>query len=114
MKWGKMMNDNFKCIYKILRTLEAAMDYTEYDFSIISHAALGISKERWNCYIEMLSENDYIKDVIIRKYPYDNEVAIDISNMKITLKGLEYLSENSIMQRLYNVAKGIKEVTPGL
>ena len=62
----------------------------------------------------MLSENDYIKDVIIRKYPYDNEVAIDISNMKITLKGLEYLSENSIMQRLYNVAKGIKEVTPGL
>ena len=108
------MNDNFKCIYKILRTLEAAMDYPEYDFSIISHTALGISKERWNCYIEMLSENDYIKDVIIRKYPYDNEVTIDISNVKITLKGLEYLSENSIMQRMYNVAKGIKEVTPGL
>lgn len=108
------MNDNFKCIYKILRTLEASMDYTDYDFSIISHTALGISKERWNCYIEMLSENDYIKDVIIRKYPYDNEIVIDTSNMKITLKGLEYLSENSIMQKLYNVAKGIKEITPGI
>ena len=109
------MNDNFKCIYTILRTLEAAMDYPEYDFSIISHTALGISKERWNCYIEMLSENDYIKDVIIRKYPYDDgEMVIDISSMKITLKGLEYLSGNSIMQRLYKAAKGIKDITPGL
>ena len=39
------MNDNFKCIYKILKTLEKAMDYTEYDFSCISHEALGVSKE---------------------------------------------------------------------
>ena len=27
---------------------------------------------------------------------------------------LEYLQENSIMQRMYNAAKGIKEVIPGL
>lgn len=32
--------------------------------------------------------------------------------MCITLKGLEYLHENSIMQKMYNLAKGIKDVTP--
>lgn len=103
------MNDNFKCIYKILKTLEKAMDYSEYDFDIISYKSLNISEERWKCYIEMLFDNGYIKGVSIREYPMDNEKFVDISNMRITLKGLEYLSENHIMQRMYNVARGIKE-----
>ena len=107
------MTDNFKCIYKILRTLEQAMDYPSFEFDVISNESLGISKERWNSYIEMLSDNDYVKGVIIKKY-IGGEAIIDISNMRITLKGLEYLTENSIMQRLYNLAKGIKEITPGL
>ena len=104
------MNDNFKCIYKILKALEKAMDYTNYDLSSISHTALEISKERWNSYIEMLSDNGYVKNVIIREYTQDNEKLIDITKMRITLKGLEYLSENSIMQRLYKTAMGIKDV----
>lgn len=107
------MNDNFKCIYKILKTLEKAMDYTEYDFDCIGHEALGVSKERWNCYIRMMEENGYIKGTIIREY-VDGSCRIDISEMKITLKGLEYLTENNIMQKLYRAAKGIKDVTPGI
>ncbi len=107
------MNDNFKCIYKILKALEQAMDYIEYDFDIISHESLGISKERWNAYIEMIADSGYVKDVVIKKY-VGGEKVIDISDMKITLKGLEYLTENSIMQRFYKTAKGFKEITPGL
>ena len=37
---------------------------------------------------------------------------MDIDDIRITLKGLEYLSENSIMQRLYKAAKGITELVP--
>lgn len=102
------MNDNFKYIYKILKTLEKALDYSEYDFSAISHTELEISKERWQNYIEMMNDAGYIKGVGIRQYT-DREKLIDISNMQITLKGLEYLTENSIMQRCCNMAKGIKE-----
>ena len=105
------MNDNFKCIYKILKALEAAMDYTEYDFSIINHEALKISEQRWNAYIEMLYDSGYIKDVAIKQFNH-GERLVDISQIKITLKGLEYLSENSIMQRMYNAAKGVKEILP--
>lgn len=39
---------------------------------------------------------------------------VDNQGIRITLKGLEYLSENTIMQRMYKTAKGIKEITPGL
>lgn len=39
--------DNFKAIYRILSTLEKAMDLPEFDVEQISAAALGISEERW-------------------------------------------------------------------
>lgn len=107
------MNDNFKCIYKILKAVEAALDYSSYDFECISHKNLEISKERWNAYIEMLVESGYVTGVRIREYA-DGEKSIEISRMRITLKGLEYLTENSIMQRIYNLAKGVKDITPGL
>lgn len=38
------MNDNFKCIYKILSTLESAMDYSDFDISQIDHNKLEISE----------------------------------------------------------------------
>lgn len=103
------MNDNFKCIYKILKALEAALDYDNPDLECISYENLEISKQRWNAYIEMLSDSGYVKDVIIKTY-VDGEKKVNVSNMRITLKGLEYLTENSIMQRMYKAAKGIKDI----
>ena len=103
------MNDNFKCIYKILKALEAALDYDNPDLECISYENLRISKQRWNAYIEMLYDSGYVKDVIIKTY-IDGEKKANISNMRITLKGLEYLTENSIMQRMYKAAKEFKNI----
>lgn len=61
--------------------------------------------------MEMLFDAGYIKGVSIKKYT-DGEMRVDIENIRITLKGLEYLSENSIMQRMYNVTKGIADLIP--
>lgn len=103
------MNDNFECIYKILRALEKAMDFSEFDISQIDHNALKISEERWARYIEMMCDTGYIKGVRV----YENvcgDTCVEDNGIQITLKGLEYLSENTIMQRLYRTAKGIKEL----
>lgn len=105
--------DNFKAVYKILSTLEKAMDYPEFDMSQIDHEALGVSKERWGRYIEMMNDVGYVKGVKIQRY-IDGETAVDCTDMRITLKGLEYLQENGIMKKIYNTAKGIKDVVPGL
>lgn len=103
------MTDNFKFIYKILRTLEAAMDCFEFDISQISAGKLGISQERWARYIEMMSDVGYIKGVRVYKNTLD-EIEVEDNGIRITLKGLEYLSENTIMQRMYKTAKGIKDL----
>lgn len=103
--------DNFKIIYKILSSLEKSMDLESFPTECIAPELLRISKERWTKYLEMLSDAGYIKGIRIKKY-INGETNIDIEDIQITLKGLEYLSENSIMQRLYKTAKGITDLVP--
>lgn len=105
--------DNFKFIYKILRTLEAAMDCPEFSIEQLGAEKLGISKQRWFRYLEMMAEAGYIAGISLKKDIYD-EYTVETSGtgIHITLRGLEYLSENSIMQKLYNAAKGVVELMP--
>lgn len=105
--------DNFKAVYHILTELEKAMDEKHCDIRKFDHEQLGVSQERWYKYIEMMSDVGYIKGAIIKENIYGETIA-DCKDMQITLKGLEYLQENSIMQRIYKVAKGIKDITPGI
>lgn len=110
-----MLMDNFKIIYKILSVLEKSMDLENVDTERISSNNLGISQQRWDKYMEMLLDagyiTGYIKGVSIKKYT-DGEMRVDIESIRITLKGLEYLSENSIMQRMYNATKVITNLIP--
>lgn len=105
--------DNFKAVYKILSTLEKSMDLPEVDLNAIDHNALEISKERWCRYIEMMLDVGYIKGASIKR-DISGNMRVECNDLRITLKGLEYLQENSIMQRMYNAAKGIKEIIPGV
>ena len=103
--------DNFKAVYKILSVLEKSMDLEEVNMELLDHNALGVTKERWNRYIEMMLDVGYIKGASVKR-DITGSMRVECSDMRITLKGLEYLQENSIMQRMYNAAKGIKEVIP--
>lgn len=78
---------------------------------IESAQTLGVSQERWNRYIEMMVDVGYIKGVKIKEYQ-DGEIVVVDCGIRITLKGLEYLQENSIMQRMYSAAKGIADLVP--
>ena len=100
-------------LYRILTALERAMDLTEFDVSQIGPEALGVSQQRWARYIEMMQDVGYIKGALIKE-SISGDLIVDAREMRITLKGLEYLQENGIMQRIYRTAKGIKEITPGI
>lgn len=103
--------DNFKAVYKILSTLEKAMDLPEFDIKMINAEKLGVSEERWCRYIEMMLDVGYIKGVEMY-VDITGELNVEAKDMRITLKGLEYLQENTMMRKVYNAAKGIKEVFP--
>ena len=111
---GGAAMDNFNVIYKILKRLEKAMDYDEFDFEQISAESLGISRNKWCRIIEMLAQNGYIQGVTV-KYSIDgNNALISAYNPVITLKGLEYLNENSFMKKAAKAAKEIKDIIPRL
>ena len=105
--------DNFKAVYKILTALEKAMDLPEFDIMEVGPKKLCVSGERWSRYIEMMVDVGYIKGVSVHR-DILGEICVDAKNIRITLKGLEYLQENSVMRKLYNTAKGITEIVPGL
>lgn len=102
------MADNFKYIYKILSYLEKAMDYDQIDLNAISPEALKISEQRHRNILFMLQDSGYIKG-LIKTSTFDDIYGFNYSHIAITLKGLEYLSENSVMRKMANLAKGIVE-----
>ena len=103
--------DNFKIIYKILRYLEKAMDYEEPDFSAISPESLGISRERWSALLIMLCKEGYIDGIVWTSKLASGSLSIaEPIHPTITLKGLEYLSENSMMHKAHKLLSGAIEV----
>lgn len=89
------------------------MDKPKPDIDKINHEVLCVSETRWLRYIEMMSDVGYIEGVRIVCYITGDENC-DCSEMRITLKGLEYLQENSIMRKIYNATWGVKDITPGV
>lgn len=103
--------DNFKTIYRILRYLEKAMDYDEADMDFISASALGLSERRWTAIMEMLVKEGYIDGLTVTR-SRDGDVVLSVNDPRITLRGLEYLNENSLMQKAAKLAKGIADMIP--
>lgn len=106
--------DNFKIIYKILKILEQAMDYEEFDYSLISAEQLNITPERLNYLLIQMQKNGYIEGLLIYSCAPDKGVerVYHPIHPKITIKGLEYLSENSMMKKVHETLKGLKEIIP--
>lgn len=106
--------DNFKVIYKILKLLEKHMDCEEFQKELIDNEQLGISSERWSRIIKMMVDNGLIEGIRIVEYDGQTVPQVRMYAPAITLSGLEYLEENSLMKKAANIAKGIKDTVPGL
>ena len=102
--------DNFKYIYRILKILEKYMDLEEFDPELIGYKELDIIKPRWSRIVSMLKEQEYIQGIDVW-YSLDQDYPrVKLVRPEITLKGLEYLNENSMTKKVHNAAKGIKEL----
>ena len=107
--------DNFKVIYKILKYLEASMDSEVVDITPISAEQLRISYDRWAELLRLLQSEGYISGLIFAQTASDSRPQlVQPARPLITLKGLEYLTENSMMQKASKLLKGIKEIVPGI
>lgn len=99
--------DDFRTIYKILRILQKSMDLEEFNKNSISAETLGLSIPKWNRIMAMLLNEGYISggetwNAMDCGYP-----KVALTRPELTLKGLEYLEENSLMRKAADLAKGI-------
>ena len=105
------MSEDFRTIYKILSILQKSMDYEVVDIRRLSADNLGITEPKRKALLGMLLKNEYIEGFQVIQYIGDPKPNIEgLEGIRITLKGLEYLEENSLMQKAARLAKGIAEV----
>ena len=109
MQKGSIMEE-FNQIYCILQILKKAMDVEEFDQELISSETLKVNYPKWCRLIAMLVNNGYISGVSVWNSFDCQYPKIELTRPEITLKGLEYLEENSMMKKVSKVAKGVIDV----
>ncbi len=101
--------NNFKIIYKILKHLEKSLEVEQVDISMFNHEMFNIDKSHFDNILIMLLDAEYIKGVT-PIHSIGGSSYVKIVNPTITLKGLEYLEENSLMKKASNIIKGIADI----
>jgi len=92
--------DNFKIMYKILRELEKNMGNEKFSVETISSEKLKVPFRKWEQLLILMQDEGYIKGLVLSKdleqtYKHITEPI----KPQITIKGLEYLANNSIMAK---------------
>lgn len=77
----------------------------------ISPAVLGINESYWLSVVEDAINDGFIKGPIIRKTKF-GRLACNLEEMTITREGVEFLTENSKMKKVYEVLKETSDWIP--
>lgn len=92
--------DTFKLIYKILAKLDKHKGDETFDYYEISAKALNVSFNEWEQIMIELQRNGYIRGLVYTKaIDQKFEHICEPVQPSITLKGMEYLAENSFMAK---------------
>lgn len=106
-------DDYFVIAYRILHYLyKCFMSGETPDMDVISPDALKINPGGFVNVMESLSDKGYIKGVCFPR-SIGAPVGVKFSDLKITQDGIEFLQENSSIQKAINTLKAVKDVIPG-
>lgn len=97
--------DTLEIAYKILYGLEHK-EKTEYMGAVIGPEKLNVPTRKWLEVMEQLLEEGYISGARIFT-DILGETHADIKKCKITMKGAEYLKENSVMRKFAKIATNV-------
>lgn len=91
-----------KVIYSILKELEKGNKPVRDDY--------GLDLEEYGLIIEMMAREGLIENEIVTRGGIGNKVIFpSLRHARITLKGIDYLEENSVLAKAYTAAKEIRE-----
>ena len=100
--------DTLQIAYKILYSLEHK-EKADYMGQLVSPQKLDVPEDKWLEVLQTLQDEGYVTGAKISKDILGNQY-IDVRKLRITLKGAEYLSENSTMKRLAKAATDVNTI----
>ena len=105
--------DVFNLIYRILKQIRALELSEEHDLALLFPDALKATEiERDNILLKMQEEGLIAGLVVIEEVDGKQRPFImwERAMPRVTLKGLEYMEENSMMKKAKNLLKGFVEI----
>ena len=114
------MKSVFSIMNRILKVLERSMDDSEFDLDNFTAEKFGISDNKFARILKMLVDDGYIEGVKVsdrgEPTPFDDadydRFRVSVGDIGITLKGLKYLAENTVLANVYRTAKSVKDLIP--
>ena len=114
------MKSVFSIMNRILKVLEHSMDDSSFNLDDFTAKKFGISDNKFARILKLLVEDGYIEGVkvIDRGEPtaFDgadyNRFRVSVGDICITLKGLKYLAENTVLASVYRTVKSVKDIIP--
>ncbi len=107
-------DDYFVIAYKILAYLYVQLKTGE-DIDVVMLAAGGplmkINEKYWTYIMENLQEQGYIRNVHLT-WIGGQKIITDYAQCEITPDGIAYLCDNSLMEKVKQFLKDVKEITP--
>lgn len=102
--------DNFNAIYKILKLLDKYKGDEDFDYELISAKAMKMKVSDWEQIMIELQMNGFIRGLVYtqdltNKFPH----IVEPIHPQITLKGMEYLANNSFMKKAAEALKMVGE-----
>lgn len=97
---------DFTIIYKILAILDKHKGEEDFDYAAISAAAMKTEYANWEQIMIEMQENGLIRGLVYsrslsEKFPHIREPICPV----ITLRGMEYIEENSMMSKAKELLK---------
>lgn len=91
---------DFDNCYEILKTIRNTMSQDFFDPSSIKEEHFGITQEKRDTILKYLCATDLITGLTCTQYQVDDKQPLtNLKNLRITLKGLEFLEDNKITEK---------------
>lgn len=105
-------DDFFRLVFIILTELyEAKKQGSRINVEAISSKRFHISDSYWLDILSELQSEGYVRGLLIGKTK-TGRIVSGLEDIDITMKGIEYLQENSKMKKVYEALKEAKDWVP--
>lgn len=105
-------DDYFYIVYQVLKYLyDCLKTGSTPDIELLSYEYLNINEKYWLYIFESLADYQFIKGLKIIDTK-DGKILTNVKDLMITPLGIQYLFENSLIQKIKNTLRDIKDITP--